>query len=76
MALLWAWGRDPGPAVPAPRLVTDHGVAVDWAHPVSAGRAARPGPGSQDAGLAPGGAPPRHPAMGAVTACGQTEGVQ
>ena len=76
MALLWARGRDPGPAVPAHCLVTDHGVAVGWAHPVSAGMAARPGPGSQDANLVPCSAHPCHPAMGAMTACGQTAGVQ
>ena len=72
----WAQGRDPGPAVPAHCLVTDHGVAVGWAYPVSAGMAARPGPGSQDADLAPCSAHPCHPAMGAMTACGQTAGVQ
>ena len=69
-------GKGPGPAVPTYCLVTDHEVAVGWAHPVSAGMAARPGLGSQDANLVPCSARPRHPAMGAMTAGGQIDGVQ
>ena len=75
MALSWVWGRDPGPAVPY-CLVTDHEVAVGWAHPISASVAARLSLGSQDANLVPCSARPCHPAMGAMTACGQIDGVQ
>ena len=76
MALSWAWGRGPGPAVPTYCLVTDHELAVGWTHPISAGMAARLGLGSQDANLVPCSARPCHPAMGAMTAGGQIDGVQ